>query len=95
MLEYVDDIEDCVQDLLNTLGVERKHEINMQIVQDISRYIARMFHNESKVFAIVGNTSRRDLVDNARQVLERMYPSTTVYEFFSSKIKPEKIIIFY
>ncbi|WP_054838545.1 hypothetical protein [Sulfuracidifex metallicus] len=90
MLEYVNDIEDCVQDLLNTLGVERKHEINMQIVQDISRYISRMFHDESKVFAIVGNMSRKDLVDNARQVLERMYPSTTVYEFFSFKIKPEK-----
>ena len=95
MLEYVNDIEDCVQDLLNTLGVKRKHEINMQIVEDISRYIAWMFRNEPKVFAIVGNTSRKDLVNNVRQVLERMYPSTTVYEFFSSKIKPEKIIIFY
>ena len=42
MLEYVDDIEDCVQDLLNKVGVERKHEINMQIVQDISKYIARI-----------------------------------------------------
>ncbi|MCY0850743.1 DUF4898 domain-containing protein [Sulfuracidifex metallicus] len=95
MLERINDIEECLQDLLNTLSVERKHEINMEIVQDISKYMTTMFPIEPKVFAIVGNTSRKDLVENVKQVLERKYPSAKVYEFFSFKVNPEKIIIFY
>ncbi|BBG24768.1 hypothetical protein [Sulfuracidifex tepidarius] len=95
MLEYVPDVEDCVQEMLGLLGVEKKTEINLDFVDSVEKYVDHFLKLNSKVIAIVVHSTRKEIAEIIKKELKRINPKSEIYEFYSIKVDPKKMIILY
>lgn len=95
MLEYIADVEECVQEMISLLGVEKKIEINLSFVDDVEKYINRVLNLKSSIIAIVAHSNQKETAEKVKKVLKRINPTSEIYEFYSMKINPKKIVILY
>ncbi len=97
MLEYINDVEDCIQELLRTLKVENKIELNLKVVDNLEIYLNRIIQrkicNSPDVVVILGSNKTNSTIKEIKDWIKLRYPDCKVYDLYSSRIHPERILI--